>query len=578
MSRRRRTLLGRKGPRKTPRGRGREGEASVGEVDDAQPSGLTEDFVPPPPAEWGSDDGFTLGDEPDSASGTRPPLDITPPLGSSFEVSDDPDPHTDEILRDDVAPQATVNETWLDDSTPLPPRPSTQPPRPASPAQQAPADLGFGLNSPDDDDDDWSSFDDDDDSEALIVQEAKPLLESTTDLATDVEPVLSPDAPTDDEDLGSASTGQGDFLDDLYNSFDFDSAPPTDEVTAAVYEDVTQHHPGSMEVPESPAMESLIRKATPMPVSRRAGPTGSPDLPDYDAPAVDAKGQPDGPVNRFLASSTPVPTEREVPPTAAASGRNPSWTLDDEFSTGTAKTTPEESAPANPVGRGATVVGIGLALVIGVVALAIIPTLDLEGLVPESSGPGKPPAPALSSSPTPQDGTLKGVEVRSSLHGKPTIFGEDDGADAPPPPPAPREISTRELTQPAPAPAPLPDLEVELIAEEEATPPPPPEPARAAPAPAPAPAAAPAPRAAPAPEPEAPAPAAATAGTLNIRSNRRVIVYVNDSAIGYTPVEHPVPVGAYSIRAMVPGMPDTQQTRQAAVETAGQAVAVTFSF
>jgi len=81
------------------------------------------------------------------------------------------------------------------------------------------------------------------------------------------------------------------------------------------------------------------------------------------------------------------------------------------------------------------------------------------------------------------------------------------------------------------------------------------------------------PRSAPSPRTED-----AARGTLKIRANRRVLVYVNDKAVGYTPHEMRVAPGAYSIRAMVPGQPDSEQTQEARLDAVGQAVALSFTF
>lgn len=76
----------------------------------------------------------------------------------------------------------------------------------------------------------------------------------------------------------------------------------------------------------------------------------------------------------------------------------------------------------------------------------------------------------------------------------------------------------------------------------------------------------------------APAPAAASKGTLKIRSNRRVLVYLDDKVVGYTPQTITVDPGKYSILAMMPGQPNTKQAREAKVTGPGATVNVDFSF
>jgi hypothetical protein len=76
-----------------------------------------------------------------------------------------------------------------------------------------------------------------------------------------------------------------------------------------------------------------------------------------------------------------------------------------------------------------------------------------------------------------------------------------------------------------------------------------------------------------------PAPAdPATLGTLKIRANRRVLVYVDGKAIGYAPTDHLVAPGAHSVRAMLPGQPATAQTQSIDVAAAGSVVALDFAF
>ena len=58
-----------------------------------------------------------------------------------------------------------------------------------------------------------------------------------------------------------------------------------------------------------------------------------------------------------------------------------------------------------------------------------------------------------------------------------------------------------------------------------------------------------------------------------------MLVYVNGQAIGYTPQDHTVSPGStYTVSAMVPGQPNTKQTRDAPVSAGGTTVPVDFTF
>jgi hypothetical protein len=150
------------------------------------------------------------------------------------------------------------------------------------------------------------------------------------------------------------------------------------------------------------------------------------------------------------------------------------------------------------------------------------------------------------------------VPVRNNMTQKPALIGTPVGE----PPPA--ETAPLATAEPAPAagapiaPAPAPAAPAA----------PQPTPAVAAPAPA--------PRAAPRPAPAAVQPA--TKGVLKIRSNRRVLVYIDGQASGYTPLEMKVDPGAHTVVAMVPGQPNTKQERSASVAAGGDTVAVDFAF
>lgn len=87
----------------------------------------------------------------------------------------------------------------------------------------------------------------------------------------------------------------------------------------------------------------------------------------------------------------------------------------------------------------------------------------------------------------------------------------------------------------------------------------------------------PAPVAEPTPPPPVVPEAAAEPGTLRIRSNKKVSVYINGDYVGMTPETRDVPAGAYEISVVQPGHPDTRQTQQIDVE-AGRTRSVRFRF
>ena len=162
---------------------------------------------------------------------------------------------------------------------------------------------------------------------------------------------------------------------------------------------------------------------------------------------------------------------------------------------------------------------------------------------------------------TPADGPLvdehEGVEVRGNMRQTPKVFGEvEDDGTAPVPDDTDAEPTDDDGTDDSEA------------GDDEA----------AEPAPSPAPR--PTPRAAPAPRPASPAPKKqeAVKGTLKIRSNRRVLVYVNGAAVGYTPQDLQVSPRDYSVSAMVPGQPGTKQTIDTNVAQPGATQPVEFSF
>jgi hypothetical protein len=145
------------------------------------------------------------------------------------------------------------------------------------------------------------------------------------------------------------------------------------------------------------------------------------------------------------------------------------------------------------------------------------------------------------------------VETRDDLRRKPPPLGETPSeAPAPPEPPAPTEPVPAEPVPPGPAP------EQPKPAQPAPVPPAPPKPAQ--------------------PAPVKPAPAAAAQGVLKIRANRRAMVYVNNQVVGFTPLDHKVAPGTWSVAAVLPGQPTTRQERNVAIQAAGGTTAVDFTF
>jgi hypothetical protein len=187
---------------------------------------------------------------------------------------------------------------------------------------------------------------------------------------------------------------------------------------------------------------------------------------------------------------------------------------------------------------------LAVAGVLGLGGLVLVAAAVVIAINMFAGGDDAPEAQAAASSrPAPQ------VQVRNNMTQKPGLIGVDSSDPGPGPGPGP---GPDPATPPAPIPAPEP------------------RPTAAAPSPAPAPVA-----------PRRPAPAAtqvASKGVLKIRSNRRVLVYVDGQAAGYTPLEVKVEPGDHEIVAMVPGQANTKQERDASVRSGGETVAVDFAF
>ena len=319
-----------------------------------------------------------------------------------------------------------------------------------------------------------------------------------------------------DFDGGDAGGNDADFMNDLYGAFG--EAPPTEEIPGGLYQDVSQPYNAPMNVPEPPPIPGIADRFTPPPVSRTDVGSRNPDRPSY------------------LATPTPAPEPRaKLPPTPS------SRDYDDEIE--------ERRGPP-----------MGLILVaMAVMAFAFVAVGLVMFLVGTKVVAGDPDA-------APLVDEHEGVEVRGNMRQTPKVFGEvdDDEKGTDPTAPPDGEDGDDDGTE---------DTDSDTVEKDDGG-----QEAAPAPGPAPAPQASPGPRR---PQPTAPAPQPSTdgvKGTLKIRSNRRVLVYVNGAAVGYTPQDYKVQPGDYSVSAMVPGQPGTKQTIDTSLAQPGQTQAVDFSF
>jgi hypothetical protein len=76
----------------------------------------------------------------------------------------------------------------------------------------------------------------------------------------------------------------------------------------------------------------------------------------------------------------------------------------------------------------------------------------------------------------------------------------------------------------------------------------------------------------PAPEPQGPP----AVGAVKVRANRRVLVYVDGNAVGYTPLDHPVPAGRYEVSVLVPGNAESRQSQTVELQSGDRTVEFTF--
>jgi hypothetical protein len=296
-------------------------------------------------------------------------------------------------------------------------------------------------------------------------------------------------------------------------SFD-DMPPPTDEVPSAVLQDVSQPYTAPMNVPEPPPLPGILDRFTPPGAQQRVSANRKEQRPSY------------------IAETPPPPPLMENRAEAAVGARR----------------------VKQPVGKKTESGGLGGPVLIGIVlfvalgaVLAVIALFAVGSLGGGTTGTD------------PKSDTLTGpagisVPVRDGLNEEepePLVEPEPEpGTDGEDPEPDPEGEGTEEPEpEPEPAAAPVP-------AE--------PRPVR------------PQPRPQPDPEPVAD-PAAAEMGTLKIKSNRNVLIYVDGKAVGYTPQSYKAEPGTRTVSAMLPGRPESKETKTVELKP-GATLPVNFTF
>lgn len=331
------------------------------------------------------------------------------------------------------------------------------------------------------------------------------------------------------------------LADELFGDFD-GAPPPTDEQARPVVQDVADAYHAPMNVPEPPPIPGILDRFTPPPVMRT------------EVGARNAAARPS-----YLA---------ETPPPSPMPSSTDPRSYDSKYAVyGSEKPVRDDDDDDDDERRG---IPILLVAAVGVVVLFIgVGVVGIGAIFLTGSGGTEPEEfePVVG----------KDIEVRGDMHKTPEFFGSGgNAADLTPPPrpgttevqpDAPPDPGTPDPGTPDPGtPDPgTPEAEPEPIAA--------PQPV-AAPAPVPKRVERPRPRPRPAPVPEP----VAQNGTIKIRANRRVLVYVNGSAVGYTPQDYKGPPGSYTVSAMVPGQPDSKQTRDTKIAGSGGASAVDFTF
>lgn len=330
------------------------------------------------------------------------------------------------------------------------------------------------------------------------------------------------DAGAGDDWEAWRTAGMDAALRSIGDEFDaFGDPPPTEEVSSALYEDYTTPFDGSVHVPEPPPIPGLGDRFTPPPVQRT--PVGTHQTQNRPS---------------YLAEPTPSPAPDRV---------RDFKSYEEELRR------LREAEPRDPGGPPRWFVAF-----VAVSVLFIVTSVAASVLSVMPDGTREDPA-------VMGEGIIrKQVKVRADMRQAPGFIGVDAGAlsesvddDAP------AGATPGEGAAPGEGDAPGEAAPVPVV--QEAAPSAPPSPPKAT-ATAPPPAR----KAPPAPEP--------TQGTLRIRSNRRVLVYIDDRAVGYTPQDLAVPPGSHRVSAMLPGQPESRQVIDVQLQKGGDVKPVDFRF
>jgi hypothetical protein len=367
----------------------------------------------------------------------------------------------------------------------------------------------------------------DDDRPSYLADEPEPAAEEAPSYVSPDPGHVAQDAP---------------IQSDTYGGYDFDAGPPpTEEVPAGVMEDVGVSYNAPMNVPEPPPIPGILDRFTPPPVERQgAGGAVPPQAPADDAffgdptggysqPTVPDGSQAFGGRPSYLDTPGPQARQDDVP------ARKVRARVDDDDDDDEPR-----GIPMGPILLLSAALFFGVVLVGGVGMVAV-------GLTASSGGGEADDADPVET----VDDVEPGVELRNDMRKKPGLIGVDGEEPV-------EEPDEEPVDDEEPEPAPVPD----------------PEPASPKPSPSPAPSR---PRPAPAPSPAPAAPAASSKGMLKVRSNRRVLIYVDDRAVGYAPQDVETSAGSHTVSAMIPGRPASKRSETVSVSEGGSA-SVDFTF
>lgn len=363
-------------------------------------------------------------------------------------------------------------------------------------------------------------------AEAAFLEELQGGLPETEDALAEEAPTHPPQASYPPDVEPPPVQGALDDDPDLYGDFSELENPPTEEVS--LYQDVSQAHNAPMNVPEPPPIPGIEDRFTPPPVERT------------EIGQRQSKGRPS-----YLATPTPASADREAFPDKKRHDDKFVSSNRDGRAIGGLDLGDDYDGYDDEEGPGMLryIVGLGVLLLLAVV-------LGGGAAITGMFAGGEEQA----ANDLPED--HRGVKVRRGIEKEgPEILGDLDGVDDP----------DRVIVEPEPA----GDDEEEEEEPVDEAPEPTPE---AAPAPAPAVAAP-----APAPRRKRRTEKAAVSKIL-IRANRRVLVYVDGKAVGYTPLDFEAGTGSHQVVAMVAGQPATRQTKSANIGSVGDEVSVEFSF